>query len=189
MNPDYEIEQFWLGLKQSMLNFYEKKSYCRPIDLWSDELNDLQSIKMYDLIEENIRNYISLYAIDLMKSMNIYYSHILKTNIKRWNNISKKFKFDEPNTTQNIIFTLFDIFCYFVEKDTVNSMIQNIFLQIELTILYQDFTILIKYAVLNNKPSILTKLENITNVREKINKLFDIKIDDKLSYRKYIEKF
>ena len=48
MNPDYEIEQYWFGLKQSMINFYHDKKINRPIELWSENLNELQKNKQYN---------------------------------------------------------------------------------------------------------------------------------------------
>lgn len=190
MNPDYEIEEYWLGLKQSMINFYRNKNYTRPIDVWSENLNDLQKNKQYNLIEENIRNYISLYAIDLIKSMNKYYSHILKTNIKRWNNISTKYNFNDPNTTHNNIFVLFSIFYMFVNKDQLDDNICNVFLEIELTVLYKNYTSLIKYAINFNKPSILKKLDTIVDVKKELINHFNM--DEKLkkySYEKLCKEF
>lgn len=183
MNPDYEIEEYWLGLKQSMINFYRNKNYTRPIDAWSENLNDLQKNKQYNLIEENIRNYISLYAIDLIKSMNKYYSHILKTNIKRWNNISTKYNFNDPNTTHNNIFVLFSIFYMFVNKDQLDDNICNVFLEIELTVLYKNYTSLIKYAINFNKPSILKKLDTIVDVKKELINHFNM--DEKLKKYSY----
>ena len=44
-NPDAEIEKFWFDLKQSMINFYLHNNINRPIQKWSNNLNDLQSQK------------------------------------------------------------------------------------------------------------------------------------------------
>lgn len=177
MNPDYEIEQYWLGLKQSMINFYDKKSINRPIDIWSNNLNEYQKNKQYELIEENIRNYISLFAIDLIKSKDRYNCHILKTNINRWNNISKKYNFDDPNTVQNTIFVLFSIYYNLMDKEIINENTEYIFLEIELTILYKDYSSLIKYSINTNKPSILKKLNTIIDVKKEIKKIY--KYDNK----------
>ena len=57
-----------------MINFYSETKINRPLNLWSNNLNELQKEKQYNKIEENIRDYISLYAIDLIKSMNKYQS-------------------------------------------------------------------------------------------------------------------
>ena len=63
--PDYEIEKFWYGLKNSMNNFYKNKVLKRPISKWSDYLNEFQKKEKYEDIEINIRNYI--YPIVLRK--------------------------------------------------------------------------------------------------------------------------
>jgi hypothetical protein len=177
MNPDYEIEMYWFGLKQSMINFYKDKNINRPIKLWSENLNELQKNKQYSIIEEYIRDYISLYAIDLIKSINSYHSSILKTNIKRWNKISHKYNFNESNTTQNTIFILFLIYEDIIEKNNFDDIIINIFLEIELTILYRNYNDLIKYSVVNNKPMILKKLNTIIDIKKELKKLYNF--DDK----------
>ena len=43
--PDYELEEFYLSFKQSMINFYKHHTFTRPINDWSNRLNDLQSKK------------------------------------------------------------------------------------------------------------------------------------------------
>ena len=83
--PDALIEEFWLSLKISMKNFYKIHKFTRPIDTWSEQLNIYQKQENYEAIENHIRNYMSLYAIDLMKGCSSYYMRILITNIKRWN--------------------------------------------------------------------------------------------------------
>lgn len=184
MEPDYEIEQYWYGLKQSMINFYNKSTNKRPIELWSNELNLLQKNKEYEKIENNIRNYKSLYAIDLMKSFNSYHCGILKTNMKRWNGISNKYNLYELNTIHRTIFTLFDIMYYFFKRKTIDDELMNIYEQIELYILYQDYTVLIKYAVKNNRPNILEKLNEIINVRDIISKQYNLNIDNMICFNK-----
>ena len=93
-DPDFEIEEFWLGFKKSMINFYEDNN-IRPIQYWSNNLNNFQSKKMYNNIEDCIKKYISLYAIDVLKVSNSYNIGILHSNIKRWNRISKKYCFND----------------------------------------------------------------------------------------------
>ena len=36
---DYELEEFYLNFKQSMINFYKDHSITRPISQWSERLN------------------------------------------------------------------------------------------------------------------------------------------------------
>ena len=132
--PDYYIEQFWLNFKDSMINFYHEKNINRPIKYWSDELNKLQQLKLYDEIQNKIRNYISLYAIDLMKDNNKYDADILITNVKRWNKIADKYNFEkEDSFYHNIIFLLLDIYKNLMYDSNINSTI--IFSQVELFIL------------------------------------------------------
>ena len=72
-----------------MNNFYNETnaSICknlninRPINYWSDNLNNLQKNKDYQHIEINIRDYMSLYAIDLLRHNALYHIKILITNI------------------------------------------------------------------------------------------------------------
>ena len=156
LNPDFEIEEFWLGFKQSMINFYNLNNLYRPIELWSNKLNDLQKNKKYEKIEEQIRNFISLYAIECLRQNNTYHTQILITNIKRWNKISYKYKFINKNKTYyNFIFVLLDIFCTLNKS---NLDLKELFSQIELFILYQDYQPLIEMAIKYNKPNILDKL-------------------------------
>ena len=69
-NVDYEIEQFWLGFKVSMFNFYKNyENINRPIQQWSDYLNLLQQKKDYEGIEECIVKYISLYLFASLVSI------------------------------------------------------------------------------------------------------------------------
>ena len=84
-NIDYDIEQYWYGLKRSMTNFYNQHLHFelqRPIEKWSAFLNVCQQKKEYTKIEEYIVYYISLYANDLMRLKDDYAINILYTNIK-----------------------------------------------------------------------------------------------------------
>ena len=160
-NPDKEIEEFWLHFKQSMINFYDSKNYLkRPISEWSNTLNFYQSKKNYIEIEKKILNYISLYSIDLMRISDNYHMNILITNIKRWKRVLNNYtKLIDNNRYYNIIFLLIDIFKSIMYDDNEKQR-ELIFSQIELIILYEDFTQLIKYAIENKKPSIIKKIYN-----------------------------
>lgn len=162
-NPDKEIEEFWLGFKQSMNNFYDiNKFFERPIVWWSNKLNQYQREKNYEKIQENIKKYISLYAMDLLRSKNDYYINILITNISRWNNLSIKYSFSNNEKSYcNFIFVLLDIYKTLYKdrlKQSNKLMINEVFDQFEVMILYKDYSPLIKFAVINKKPNILDKL-------------------------------
>ena len=171
--PDHDIEQFWIMYKRSMYNFYSKCSEIkRPIELWCSNLNGLQLIRQYDEIEENIYNYISLYAIDLMRMNDRYHTNILVSNIKRWNKLSKEYKISERhNKYHNIVFVLLDIF------QSVPSDIEtrDIFSQIELLLLYKDFRELIRVSIENKKVGILEKLLKYDkDIYKQVEKLYNL---------------
>lgn len=190
-NPDYDIEEFWLGFKQSMENFYKSFNITsRPIQIWSKNLNNFQKNKKYLEIEECILNYISLYAIDIMKSMNGYHMNILESNVKRWNKLSNKFSFNNSNIKyHNIIFLLIDIYTSSYSKhlsDNTSSDFSNIFSQVELFIIYQDFTNLIEFSINNNNPSIIEKLQKFTDIKKNIKNIYQIDIPDNMNAGKKI---
>ena len=113
---DYELEEFYLNFKQSMINFYRDHTISRPIKQWSERLNQFQKKQDYKKIHKLIVKIISLYAIDLMRTCNCYHSGLLETNIKRFNRVSKKTMENGEYTIElieynsNIVFLLFDIF-------------------------------------------------------------------------------
>lgn len=160
--PDHDIEQFWLSFKQSMNNFYSVSNYkilYRPIERWSNQLNVYQSEKKYIEIEEAIMQYITLYAMDLLKSCNTYYIDILRSNIKRWNKISEKYKCqfgenDDKKTYYNCIFMLIDICPLVIEGEDLKFLLS----EYELYILNHDYSSLIHYALEHNKIGMLDKL-------------------------------
>ena len=162
MNDDHDIEQFWLSFKQSMLNFYRITDHNilrRPIEKWSDALNQLQREKRYAEIEESIKHYISLYAMDLIRCCNHYHMNILMTNIKRWNKVAANHKClqeDDRKTYFNCVFMLLDV-CYMLLEQG-NADVKELFSQYELCVLNHDYTPLIKYAVEHNKVGMLDKL-------------------------------
>jgi len=188
--PDHDIEEFWIMYKRSMYNFYcMYNELSRPIELWCDNLNGLQLIQQYDEIEESIYNYISMYAIDLMRMYDRYHTGILVTNIKRWNKLSKTHKISERhNKYHNIVFVLLDIFHSI--SDEID--LRDIFSQIELFLLYKDFKELIRVSIENNKIGILEKLLYYDKkVYTQIEKLYDLEEDSlkNLGAKKIINKF
>lgn len=156
--PDYELEEFYLSFKQSMINFYKHHSFTRPINDWSNRLNDLQEKKDYYKIHKLIQKIISLYAIDLMRVCDTYNAGILETNIKRFNRISDTLDgMEHINYDSNIVFVLFNIFKTLLKSQSIDE-IKELFNQIDLYLIYEDYTKLITYSVDNNKLSILDKL-------------------------------
>jgi hypothetical protein len=93
-----------------MINFYgENEKKKNEIQKMSEKLNKYKSEKNYSLIESSIKEYIAIYAINIMeneKNNETHHSSILMTNIKRWKKISNKFHFEnsENNEYINILF-------------------------------------------------------------------------------------
>jgi hypothetical protein len=187
---DYEIEQFWLGLKKSMMNFYDgyykvsNISIKRPIDKWSNELNLLQKEQKYDEIESSIIKKITLYAMDLLRYNDSYNIRILTSNIRRWDNISRKYKFYErfyngKNTELkpcNIVFILVDIYNLLKKKNVDNA---GLFDDIEIYILFKDFRYLIKFCIDNRIHSVIDKLLNYdTSIYPQILDCLNLSIQD-----------
>lgn len=192
MNPDHYIEEFWISFKRSMNNFYEEfKCLSRPINFWSDNLNILQKNKDYHSIEINIRDYMSLYAIDLLRYNTIYHIGILITNIKRWNNISNR-RFDMCDVKYiNIVFLLLDIYNILTNKCSIeNKEINILFSVVEIYIIHEDFKIFIDYAIKNNKPSIIDRITEYENKNNKntgikyIEDCYNVKLSPKISAKK-----
>ena len=172
-----------------MKNYYNIIKINRPIDSWSDELNKLQHLKKYDLIENKIINYISLYAIDLIRNLEDYHIRILFTNIKRWNRISLFYKFQNNlETYHNIIFLLIDIYKTVLSKD-FDEECKLIFNQVELFILWKDFSSLIEYSIRTNKLSILDKINKYDPkiLNKHMNDIYNIKLSTIVSAKKMVK--
>jgi hypothetical protein len=92
----------------------------------------LKVAKNYDQIENNIRNYMSLYALDVMKyeKNSGHHGNILNTNIKRWNTISINNNFTISKKHNNILL-IFDVFCSI--KNKISIMSEQIKIEINLT--------------------------------------------------------
>lgn len=178
-SPDHDIEQFWLAFKKSMQNFYDAKHVIsRPIELWSATLNKLQSQHKYNEIESHIRNYLSLYGIDLLRFESQYHINILITNLKRWDKLAQQYKFFAGE--KNLVIILLEIAYSLLKK---NNNIHGLFVDVELYLLYEDFTTLLEYAITNNTACIIDKLMmyDAMNVLHKINDLYGTCIEYKIA--------
>jgi hypothetical protein len=179
---DNEIEEFYINFRNSMFNFYKEHSFTRPLKQWSDKLNAYQKQQDYELIEETIIKIISLYACDLMRVGSDYNVNILNSNIKRWNRISKN-----NISSSNLIFVLHEIYCVFEKNRDINDY-HFLFHQLELYLIYKDFTQLIEYSIEKGTISVLDKLMDydpkILSVIIKMYDLKDIKPNVKISSKK-----
>jgi hypothetical protein len=180
MEIDHEIEQFWLGFKTSMVNFYKSTNVNRPIDKWSEHLNSLQSKKKYHEIEKYIIYYLSLYGNDLLRHSASYNINILYTNIKRWDKISLKYKmYNKTNSKYiNVTFLLIDIYALLIRNNESN---QELFDELELYIEFHDYSRLINYSIEKKYPSIIDKILKYDNtVFEQLREILDF--DNSIKY-------
>jgi hypothetical protein len=129
-DPDYHIENFWYGFKQSMINFYTKHNlnYINIYE-WSNKLNKLKIDKKYNDIENSIREYISIYAKCILKhsyDLSYYDDDILISNIKRWNKISCNYNFDKSNIHNKLLIVFLVILEIKKSKKNINDNIEFI---------------------------------------------------------------
>ena len=186
-DPDYELELFWSTYKCSLENFYRGyKEYKRPLKYWYDELNFNKRKCNYSIIQKKIFDYLTLHMIDVIKSMDLYHSQILKTNFNRYIKLCEKIKF--YNFVDEVIRldVIFRIYYSIVTKKNVSDIEMQIFSQIELFIFYDDFNLLIKYAIDNNCPNIIDNLSKIVDTRSFIEDYYDIELDSYIKGKKII---
>jgi hypothetical protein len=188
-DPDYMIELYWFGFKQSMINFYDtiSKKHDHIIE-WSNTLNKYKSNKDYMNIEDCIREYMSSYSFDLIKySKCAYHDNILIKNIKRWNEISILFNFNKSvkHTKIVVLFMIYLQIKTFEHYDFLNNI-----RTIEEILESNNYDEFIIYSFNNKKPKILESLKKIPeyNIYENIRRLYPtIDIKNNLSPIKIIQ--
>lgn len=190
LNPDFEIEEFWYGFKQSMINYYQyiyKKEKITEIKEWSKNLNILQSEKRYEDIEINIQKYIINYAFDLIKNNAEYYPNILLSNIKRWNKISNKYNFNNiENESYNIMYKLFNIYNKIMRRDSIHEYI-DIVKDFEIDYKKEVFINLLIFGIKNNEASVVEFSRKFFDIKEIVKNKFDIEINNNLSTIKLLK--
>ena len=186
-DPDYELEFFWSTYKCSLENFYiGYKQYKRPLKYWYDELNFNKRKCNYSIIQKKIFDYLTLHMIDVIKSMDLYYSQILKTNFNRYIKLCEKIKFHNFVDEVIRLDVIFRIYYSIVTKKNVSDIEMQIFSQIELFIFYDDFNLLIKYAIDNNCPNIIDNLSKIVDTHSFIKDYYDIELESYIKGKKII---
>jgi len=209
MNPDFEIEQYWLELKVFMSNFYSETSIkSRNIKHWSNTLNKLQEEKNYIEIEYSIRSFLTCFLIDVMRYNKIYngiiyshYSGITNGYIGKWNRLSERFGFNSSDTSfgstfYNIVFCIFEIYYKILDSKlniSSNSLaieLIDYFNDIEIYLINKDFRWLIKFAIDNKQSSILERLKECIDIIPIIENIYSITIPKILynaNFRKIID--
>lgn len=174
LDPDFQFEDFWYTFKQSMINFYYFiKKDSSNVELWSNNLNQLKTNKKYCDIEKNIRDYMGIYALDLIKyKESLYYDNLLITNIKRWNKISTAHNFCNSIPHSKIL-CVFLIISEIKNDKTLSNYLYCVN-SIEKIIQMNDFDLFLKIGIENFKTKILDELRKIPdyNFNKNLKRLF-----------------
>lgn len=191
---DKEFEEFWLSFKQSMINFYNIHKYIeRPIELWSDTLNDHKKNMEYSEIEKCIHKYITLYSLDVLRSMNMYHFRILETNVRRWKQLRSIYKFvDTSIDYENMVYLFIDVMkacmkVYQTNDDELKLYITYFFQELEFIMIYKEYYKIIMLSYKTNTPSILDKLNKYISLSNYIYDIYEINIPKTMSGKKILE--
>jgi hypothetical protein len=189
-DPDYMIELYWFGFKQSMINFYITipRKY-EHITLWSNTLNHYKSQKDYNNIELCIRDFMSFYSFDLIKysKKDIFHNNIFIKNIKRWNDISESMNFNTSIKHSKIVI-LFMIYLHLKVLEAFDFL--NELQPIEELLENNNYDAFIIYSINNNRSSILELVKKIPeyNIYDNIKRLYpNVNINNNLSLIKIIQ--
>lgn len=174
IQPDKLIEEFWDGFKDSMFNFYKEQEnykYCKPIKYWCELLNYYKNLKQYDKIETKIHKYISLYALDVIRSFNMRHFDLLETNVKRWKRILKQHKFSNTyDNYENIVYFCFDIIKNLIKKykqtldESIKGKIYLFCKEIDTILIYKDYCQILDLGLDFKMPSVIDKLAKYINL-------------------------
>lgn len=168
-DPDYQIEDFWYGLKNSMKKFYKNYNFkLDKVENWSKILNDYKKEKQYSLIEATIKDCIANYAVDIMH-YDIYndysYSNILMTNMKRWEKISNKFHFGNSQKNK-VIYSLFEAYnCIKLKRSPILYSILELFKDLDVLFL-NEFRHLIYLSFNLGQIKMLNTIEEIVGTQK-----------------------
>ena len=189
-DPDYIIELYWFGFKNSMINFYITipRNY-EHITLWSNTLNHYKSQKDYNNIELCIRDFMSFYSFDLIKysKKDIFHNNIFIKNIKRWNDISESMNFNTSIKHSKIVI-LFMIYLHLKVLEAFDFL--NELQPIEELLENNNYDAFIIYSINNNRSSILELVKKIPeyNIYDNIKRLYpNVNINNNLSLIKIIQ--
>ena len=175
-SPDKDIEQFWYGIKEAVSNYISVHNIECNIENMSEKLNHLQKKKDYDQIEIEIRYNIGRFCYLYIKNgCPSHDSYILLSNIKRWNQLSKKYMFHEKTDIRciNHSCALFSIYVKYLSTKKYHQYteLKDYFSQIQ----YEnyEFEKLIDISIAHKLFQYLDILLPVFNVIDYINKLYN----------------
>lgn len=198
-DPDYQIEDFWYILKNSMNNFY--KLYNIKLDkvvMWSNKLNEYKKKKEYSLIEASIKDCIAKYAVDIMQNdivSDYTHSNILLTNMRRWEKISNKFHFGDSQNNKTI-YLLFEAYnCIKLKLNSNLYPLLELFRKLDIMFL-DNFNDLIylsfnlgQFKMLKTIELIIGKEKIYNNIKKNFPTLSIIEKDYNISYQKLYKNY
>ena len=188
--PDKEFELFWLGFKQSIINFSKIYDVTIPIQTWSNILNWYQVQKDYSNIKKHIHIYISYYATYIFRYADTYHTSILWTNVKRWNKITNNYRFDDVENKKlyfNIYHLLLDIFRTILLGNKQNKEILEFYKDISEDIREEDLYIMVDLCIKFKLGNIIDKINTYKNFNSYIEDRANIKLPPKISGKKIID--
>lgn len=188
--PDKQIELFWLGFKQSIINFCKIYNLSIPVDTWSTVLNWYQKRKDYENIKKNIHIYISYYSTYIFKYADTYHTSILWTNVKRWKKITNNYRIEDTENNKfyfNIYHLLLDVFKTILLANKQNKEILDFYKDICEDIYEEDIYILVDLCLKYKLGSILDKINTYKNFNSYIEKKNNLKLPNKISGKKIID--
>jgi hypothetical protein len=182
-NKDCEVEYYWYWFKSfvTRLDYTYEKEYFFNNNHISKELNIYQKNKEYDKIYTRIKYYIIdiVYAICKYHPLEI---NLMKTNIKRWNNIiddNNKIEIfnEEIPLLQTQILIFFEILIFLksrnvVDTDKIEEITNILSKNIEINNVFLENNI--KYFIDNYYIGCLEKINFIINIREYIIKAYSL---------------
>jgi hypothetical protein len=184
--PDKDLEIFWYELKKMVTNSF-KDNIPINIEELSQKLNKLQQNQEYTQIEADIHKYIGFFCKIYVKyQCSKYECNLLNTQIKRWNNISKKYPIftSDDIRIQSESCCIFYIYLKYLDYNKCNEM-DRFFCQLAIESEYNK-EYLINISIKNNYPYFLDKINNCVNVAEIVNAKYHTKIHKNTSGKKII---
>ena len=186
-NPDKDIEIFWLGFKQSIINFMNKHNLEIPIQSWSSILNWYQEKKDYSNIKKHIQIFISYYCIYIFKVTDSYNTSILWSNVKRWNKINEKFLLEDNDLYYfSIYHMLLDIYKSLLSNNNINKEFSSFFSDVNEFFKKEDIYVLLDLCIKYKLSSFVDKINNYFKSEDYISEKYKVNIPNKMCGKKII---
>jgi len=148
------MKQFWHEAAHSMMsNFYRRYMLERPpppIVTWTKNIDTLSQSRPEDL-QECIQEYLTLFAIDVLRRQCTYTMGILGSNLKRWNLLSP------AQGSSNLMFFLVELYQTLVKGGATEQDLRVFFSDVAKT-KHWDWAALVDYAIAHRKPGALDKM-------------------------------